>query len=98
MEESQGAGLDSETCLTPHPNRLDGDGYVTVGASAASFPNSSGVNARTVVVRAFPDDVMATANLVIASPLGISTTRTTSYLTGGDIATNQSSAEFGDQS
>jgi hypothetical protein len=35
---------------------------VIVGASAASFPNSSGANARTVVVRAFPDDVIATAN------------------------------------
>jgi hypothetical protein len=54
-------------------------GYVIAGASAASFPNSSGGNARTVVVRAFPDDVIATANLVIASPFGISTTKTTSY-------------------
>jgi hypothetical protein len=39
-----------------------GEDQVIVGASAASFPNSSGANARTVVVRAFPDDVIATAN------------------------------------
>ena len=39
-----------------------GEGQVIVSASAASFPNSSGVNARTVVVRALPDDVMATDN------------------------------------
>ena len=37
-------------------------GQVIVGASAASFPNSSGANARTVVVRALPDEVIATAN------------------------------------
>src|SRR5229473_1068458 len=53
-----------------------GSGY---GASAASFPNSSGGMARTVVVRALPDDVSETANLVMASPFGISTVRTTSY-------------------
>jgi hypothetical protein len=49
------------------------------GASAASFANSSGGMARTVVVRALPVDVSETANLVMASPLGISTVRTTSY-------------------
>ena len=38
------------------------EGHVIVGASATSFPNSSGANARTVVVRAFPDDVIAAAN------------------------------------
>jgi hypothetical protein len=38
------------------------EGYVIEGASAASFPNSSGANALTVVVRAFPDDVIATDN------------------------------------
>jgi hypothetical protein len=38
-----------------------------------------GGSAHTVVVRTLPRDVRATANLVIASPLGISTTRTTSY-------------------
>ena len=37
-----------------------GKGHVIAGASEASFPNSSGANARTVVVRALPDDVMAT--------------------------------------
>src|SRR6516162_3271797 len=47
--------------------------------SAASLPNSSGKYARTVVVRTLPRDVKATANLVIASPSGISSTRTTSY-------------------
>ena len=38
------------------------EGHVIVGASAAIFPNSSGANARTVVVRALPDEVIATAN------------------------------------
>ena len=74
-----GHGTGLINCLMPHPNRLGGDDYIIVGASAASFPNSSGVNARTVVVRAFPDDVIATANCVIASPFGISTTNATSY-------------------
>jgi hypothetical protein len=69
----------TDTYPTPHPSRLDDEGYVIAGASAANLPNSSGVNARTVVVRAFPDDVIATANWVIASPFGISTTKTTSY-------------------
>src|SRR5215469_17918513 len=49
------------------------------GTSAASFPNSSGKYARTVVVRTLPRDVRPTDNLVIASPSGISSTRTTSY-------------------
>ena len=71
--------MDTRSARDAAPGRLDGVGYVIAGASAASFPNSSGANARTVVVRAFPDDVIATANLVIASPFGISTTKTTSY-------------------
>jgi hypothetical protein len=33
------------------------------GASATSFPNSSGKNARTVVVRTLPRDVIAIANI-----------------------------------
>ncbi len=51
----------SDNLLTPTGVKV-GEGQVIVGASAASFPNSSGVNARTVVVRAFPDDVIATTN------------------------------------
>ena len=49
------------------------------GTSAVSLPNSSGKYARTVVVRTLPRDAKATASLVIASPSGISSTRTTSY-------------------
>ena len=71
--------MDTRSARDAAPGRLDGEDYVIAGASAASFPNSSGANARTVVVRAFPDDVIATANLVIASPFGISMTKTTSY-------------------
>jgi hypothetical protein len=57
LTSSTGQGLP-----THHGGAEVGEGHVIVGASAASFPNSSGANARTVVVRAFPDVVIATAN------------------------------------
>ena len=40
-----------------------------VGASAAILENSSGVKARTVVVRAFPEAKRAVTYFAIASPL-----------------------------
>jgi hypothetical protein len=49
------------------------------GASAASFTKSSGGIARTVVVRALPDDVIEIASFVMALPFGISTVSATSY-------------------
>ena len=54
--------LTDQGLLTHRGGAEVGEDQVIVGASAASFPNSSGANARTVVVRAFPDDVIATAN------------------------------------
>jgi len=63
----------------PHPVGLTAGIMSSLTLLRQVFPNSSGANARTVVVRAFPDDVMATANLAIASRFGISTTKTASY-------------------
>ena len=67
-----------------------------MGASAASLPNSSGVNARTVVVRAFPDDVIATANCVIVAVRHFDH-QSHIILTSGDIRTNKSPAQSGHQ-
>jgi hypothetical protein len=79
-----------------------GEGQVTVGASAASLPNSSGANARTVVVRAFPDDLWQPTygNRQFGHCVAIGHFDDQSHviLTGGDISANQSSAEFRDQS
>jgi len=56
----------------------------SLGASAASFANSSIEYARTVVVLAFPAAEVAIANFVMASPLGISSVRTTSEMGFGE--------------